>query len=193
MNNDFANLMQNKSDADLVKIVTVERDQYQPHAISAAEAEIENRKMDPEIIEKLSSDFRNKQAQKTNFESRFVGSHIRFVNCIIDTILILILSRICTYIADFLIPNFEPEFLLFFTILNFYAYYFYLELKYQKTPGKYITKTSVVNPNGEQPGKNEIRNRTLARFIPFDRISFIFVPNGIHDRLSKTTVVKDIA
>ncbi len=192
MNIDFKNLMQNKSDAELVKIVTIERDQYQTKAISTAEAEIESRKLNPELIEKLSSDFRIIQAQKMNFESRFVGSHIRFVNFILDAILILILIAISTYIADFLIPDHEPEFLLFFTILNFFTYYYYLELKFQKTPGKYITKTSVVNLKGEQPGKKEIMNRTLARFIPLDRVSFIFVPKGIHDRLSNTTVVKDI-
>ncbi len=66
-----------------------------------------------------------------------------------------------------------------------------MEIKFQKTLGKFVTKTKVVKLNGEKPTNEDIITRTFCRLIPFDRISFLFVKNGIHDFLSKTKVVKD--
>ena len=55
----------------------------------------------------------------------------------------------------------------------------------------HVTKTKVVKMNGEKPTDGDIITRTFCRLIPFDRLSFLFVKNGIHDFLSKTKVVKD--
>jgi uncharacterized RDD family membrane protein YckC len=75
--------------------------------------------------------------------------------------------------------------------VGFFGYYVIMETKYQKTIGKYITKTKVVNKNGTKPEVGDIVRRTFCRLIPFDRISFLFTANGFHDRLSDTTIIKD--
>jgi uncharacterized RDD family membrane protein YckC len=74
---------------------------------------------------------------------------------------------------------------------SFFGYYVFMETKYQKTIGKFITKTKVVNKNGTRPEVGDIVRRTFCRLIPFDRISFLFTQNGFHDRLSDTTIIKD--
>ncbi len=74
---------------------------------------------------------------------------------------------------------------------TFIGYYAIMETKFQKTVGKYVTKTTVVKMNGEKPTNGDIVTRTFCRLIPFDRLSFLFMKNGIHDLLSKTKVVKD--
>jgi hypothetical protein len=65
-----------------------------------------------------------------------------------------------------------------------------MEFKFQKTLGKFITKTKVVNQR-EKPSINDIMRRTFCRLIPFDRLSFLFMENGIHDGLSNTRVIKE--
>ena len=75
--------------------------------------------------------------------------------------------------------------------LSFFGYYSLMELKYQKTVGKFITHTSVVTQNGAKPELGDIVRRTFCRLIPFDRVSFLFTNNGFHDKLSDTTIIKD--
>ena len=77
-------------------------------------------------------------------------------------------------------------------LTTFTAYYGIMEIKFQKTVGKFATRTKVVNMNGEKPENAAIISRTFCRLIPFDRVSFLFTKNGIHDFLSKTKVVKDV-
>ncbi|QHI34861.1 hypothetical protein IMCC3317_02060 [Kordia antarctica] len=74
---------------------------------------------------------------------------------------------------------------------TFIAYYAIMEIKFQKTIGKFVTKTKVVKINGEKPENRDIIYRSFYRLIPFDRISFLFTKNGIHDLLSQTKVIKD--
>jgi uncharacterized RDD family membrane protein YckC len=66
-----------------------------------------------------------------------------------------------------------------------------MEYTFQKSIGKFITKTSVVTKKGLQPTLVDIIARTFYRLIPFDAISYLFTPNGFHDHLSATTVVSD--
>ncbi|TPD65416.1 RDD family protein [Flavobacterium microcysteis] len=70
-------------------------------------------------------------------------------------------------------------------------YYNVFEIFFSRTIGKFITKTIVVNINGEKPDSQEILVRSLCRLIPFDGFSFLGAPNkGWHDSISKTYVVK---
>lgn len=56
--------------------------------------------------------------------------------------------------------------------------------------GKFITKTKVVNYEGEKPSFNTILVRSLCRCIPFDAFSFLGDDGkGWHDSISKTYVV----
>ncbi len=123
-------------------------------------------------------------------DSNVVGSGIRFLNFIIDFIIWLIIAGILTFPLN---ANLGTQMLLGYLILfgTFIGYYVIMEIKFQKTIGKFITKTRVVKMNGEKPENSDIIFRTFCRLIPFDRISFLFMKNGIHDMLSKTKVVKD--
>lgn len=67
-------------------------------------------------------------------------------------------------------------------------YYGFFEGIWQRTPGKFILGTVVVNAAGEKPSFGQILGRTLCRFIPFEAFSF-FGQEGWHDSIPKTKVV----
>jgi uncharacterized RDD family membrane protein YckC len=68
-------------------------------------------------------------------------------------------------------------------------YYVVQEGMTGRTLAKLITKTKVIDQNGQIPDFKTILLRTLCRFIPFDALSFIG-SEGWHDTLSKTRVVE---
>ena len=61
-----------------------------------------------------------------------------------------------------------------------------------KTLGKLITKTHVVDDDGNKPTTGALLKRSLCRMIPFDAFSFFSEnPVGWHDRYANTMVVDD--
>tara|TARA_R110002051_G_scaffold251672_1_gene311046 strand:- start:4527 stop:5108 length:582 start_codon:yes stop_codon:yes gene_type:complete len=190
MENEFAKVMSERTDEELIKIVTVERKGYNPIAIEAADAEVERRNINTSEFEKIKEKATIEKKQKQKVDSNVVSSGIRFLNFIIDFIIWLIIAAIFTFPLS---ANDGNQMLLGYVIMfaTFIGYYAILEIKFQKTVGKFITKTKVVTLNGEKPENGEIISRTFCRLIPFDQLSFLFMKNGIHDNLSKTKVVKD--
>ncbi|PCJ96104.1 MAG: hypothetical protein COA50_07955 [Flavobacteriaceae bacterium] len=195
MENEFVKTMSERTNKELVSIVTVERENYNPTAITAADAEVAKRNIDTttfqEIKEKASSE--KKQLQKT--DANVVNSGIRFLNFIIDLMAVSIVFILLGYIIGIFIGNdyldlFQIVLPLMYFII-FLGYYAFMELRFQKTLGKFVTKTKVVKMDGSLPDNGDILARTFCRLIPFDRLSFLFVKNGIHDFLSKTKVIKD--
>ena len=70
-------------------------------------------------------------------------------------------------------------------------YYSTLEVTTGRTLAKYITRTKVVDENGNTPGFTTILARSASRFIPFEPFSFLGGENsGWHDRISKTKVIE---
>lgn len=70
-------------------------------------------------------------------------------------------------------------------------YYAGMESLSGRTIGKYITKTMVVNIDGEKVTSDIILRRTLCRLIPFEGFSFFGAnARGWHDTISDTYVVK---
>lgn len=195
MENEFKEVMSQRTNEELIKILTVEIGKYQPLAIEAAELEVKKRNIDTSDFEQIREKAFAEKEQKEKVNSNVVGSGIRFVNFLIDFIVWLVLAfMISSVIGFFIQPTNQGIISLIGYILifgTFIAYYAIMEIKFQKTIGKFVTKTKVVKINGEKPTDSDIIARTFCRFIPFDRISFLFVKNGIHDYLSKTTVVKD--
>lgn len=187
---DFKDVMSKRTNEELIKIVTVDRNGYQPSAIEAAEEEIKKRNIDTNKIEQIKVELTTKIEEQKEFVSKKVGSLTRFIHFVVDTIIWLIIVAIITS------PINAKDgvqmllgYLLFF--ITFIGYYIFMETKYQKTIGKFITKTSVINNNGTKPSLSDISRRTFCRLIPFDRISYLFTSNGFHDRLSDTTIIKD--
>lgn len=199
MENEFTKVMSERTDQELIKIVTVERERYNPTAIEAADLEIEKRNIDTAEFEKIKEKATVDKEQRQKVDSNVVGSGTRFINFLLDFIVWLVFASLISFIIGLFVPVTSENqgiltlliYLIFFG--SFIAYYAIMEIKFQKTVGKFVTKTKVVTMNGEKPENGEIIARTFCRLIPFDRLSFLFVKNGIHDFLSKTKVVKDTA
>lgn len=77
--------------------------------------------------------------------------------------------------------------------LAYVGYYFIFELAFGQTVGKMLTGTKVVGVDGEKPTVPALIGRSLARYIPFEPLSFLFYGSyptkGWHDRVSGTLVV----
>jgi len=126
----------------------------------------------------------------------------RFLNYILDRIFFfvfafifgILLGIIIAFIAPSLSWIYETENMLIEYALGFVIimiYYVTLEATTGRSIAKFITKTKVVDENGEQPNFNTILLRSLCRFIPFEAFSFLGSENtGWHDRLSKTRVIE---
>ncbi len=195
MNTDFKKVMSERTDEELIVIVTVEKDNYQPLAIVAAEEEIKKRNIDPMTIEKVAGDLKGKKEKTKYFETRRVRSITRLIHFVVDSIAFILVTMILSFIVGIF---FQPTDRFLMTILGyllltsgFFGYYVFMETKYQKTIGKFITKTTVITKDGEKPTMENIIRRTFYRLLPFDRLSFLFAINGFHDRLSDTLLIKD--
>jgi uncharacterized RDD family membrane protein YckC len=129
----------------------------------------------------------------------------RFINYIIDrilfyviifglTLLVALVSEFFNIpeILDFLIRfedlNWYEDFI--FTAVLFSSYYFLFENFTQRTIGKFITKTKVVDVNGNKPNATAFFYRSLMRFIPFEPFSFLGAEaRGWHDTATATFVI----
>lgn len=127
----------------------------------------------------------------------------RFVNCILDTLIVhIIIVSIATtaVIIGNVTNNYELtkwaestttfQRLLFWAIMLF-LYYFLTETYFSRTFAKYFTKTIVVTKDGSRPKKKAISIRTLSRFIPLECLTFLGRNvRGLHDLFSDTYVVR---
>ncbi|MGQ7947144.1 RDD family protein [Flavobacterium sp. WC2509] len=190
MNTDFKEVMSKRTDDELIKIVTIDKGKYQPLAIEVAEEEIKKRNIDTSKFEQVKVDLTAKITEQEEFEAKKVSSLTRFLNFIIDLIVWFIIVAILTNSLNAKDPV-QMLFGYFIFFVSYISYYAFMETKFQKTIGKFITKTKVVNKDGTKPQGGDILRRTFCRLIPFDRISFLFTPNGFHDRLSDTIIIKD--
>ncbi len=78
----------------------------------------------------------------------------------------------------------------FFNFIVSMIYFVALEGLTGRTIAKFITKTKVVDSDGNKPSLGVVFMRSLCRFIPFEAFSFFGSDvSGWHDTLSKTTVV----
>jgi len=75
-------------------------------------------------------------------------------------------------------------------VITWWSYYILTEFLFQRTLGKLVTKTKVVTTTGEKPTITWILIRTLSRSVPFEALTFLLSESGLHDRISKTKVVK---
>ncbi len=121
----------------------------------------------------------------------YVPLNIRMYNFLIDIILWGMIAGTVEALFKLIIPENNDILSFIIYLITFLGYYGFTEYKYQKTLAKFITKTKVVTHNELKPNKIEILIRTLSRLIPIDPISFYVSTFGIHDRLSKTRVIKD--
>jgi uncharacterized RDD family membrane protein YckC len=195
MKQDFTEVRSKRTDEELIEIVKVKREDYQTEAVQAAEKELESRKINPDQIELVKQDLAKEESKKQAFDSSKVTSWTRLIHFFVDLIAFFLIALILSLVLDLFLPTPDQGTLNLIgyglILIAFFLYFVYMEYKYQKTIGKFLTKTKVVMTDGRKPELNEIFIRTVCRLIPLDRISFLFTKNGFHDRLSNTTVIKE--
>lgn len=130
-------------------------------------------------------------------EKRFVNMIIDFAGYYIFSILIgmavgfIALLGIEGPIDYFSNINRVEEYIL--NLIIGLTYYFLMEIFFQKSLGKFITKTIVVLKDGSKPSSGDIFIRSLCRYIPFEAFSFLGDQGrGWHDSLSETYVVDEV-
>lgn len=196
MTNRYAVPMSKRTDKDLIKIITVERDSYEPLAVEAAMAEIEKRNLDTSLIEETKK-YVAEEFEKQEALNDQVGLGIRFVHLVVDTIAYHVLTFILLIAVIYIVPSRADDLVFLQTaglslfLLSVFLYYVLMEHLFQKTIGKYITGTKVVHKNGEKASLADIFVRTVYRFLPFDSITFYTRENGFHDEFSNTMVIRD--
>jgi len=116
------------------------------------------------------------------------GKTLRIVNFLLDTGIYLTLM-----ITFFMIFRnvIDKENVKWISTICYFFYYFLFEYLKGQTLGKMITKSKVVSVTGDRDYFFvQILGRTLMRFIPFDILSYLFSSRGLHDWISKTTIIK---
>lgn len=126
----------------------------------------------------------------------------RTLNFLIDNILILILAYLIALILElvFQFANFKFDrsvslILLIPTV--FFAYYYFFEFYLQKTIGKFLTNTIVIDEYANRPTRKQIVWRIFYRIPRFRLINFYWKEymegnkfcHGLHDRKTTTWVV----
>jgi uncharacterized RDD family membrane protein YckC len=113
-------------------------------------------------------------------------------NFIIDILVLLVIIVLFTYLIWFVYPDITDTDSAAFDVLastTFFLYYFLSEFFFGKTVGKILTKTIVLDKNGNKPKTFNLVVRSLVRLIPVESITFLF-GLGFHDLVSGTVVVK---
>jgi uncharacterized RDD family membrane protein YckC len=116
----------------------------------------------------------------------------RVANFIVDSIVLSVIVLLVAALGYLIYPEMLNENSLVPDILSFVvyvSYYFFFEAFTGKTIGKLLTRTVVVNRLGGKPTLANTFIRTLLRLVPAEGISFLFGNVGLHDLISRTTVV----
>ncbi len=117
------------------------------------------------------------------------GENTRINNFIIDFFISFVLAFFLAEATSFMGGNDWAAFIVYGLVR--FAYYFFPEMGNGKTVGKMITKTKVVDINGDTPTTTMLVKRTLLRAIS---LLFTFISDenvAFHDQFSKTYVVND--
>lgn len=131
-----------------------------------------------------------------------IASGPRFGHFIIDLIVFQIVIYIVSYLFELLtsFTNFSVRLNLTISLISsivllllYPAFYAFCENKWQRTPGKYLTRTVVIDEYGNKPELRSIILRSLIRLVPFEPFSCLSdnYSNGWHDRWAKTWVVTE--
>ncbi|MBK0384256.1 RDD family protein [Pedobacter sp. SD-b] len=174
MENQFSKVMSKLTDKELIDILTIKRKDYQPLAIEAAEKEIAERKIDVVNFEEIKSELTNELTEKLQIERTILNKRttnsIQAFSLIIDIIAIFLIILFLAYLLDCATPYVNEKAVnklaYFVFILPYFLYFIILDLIFQKTLGKFLTKTKVVNLDGNKCTLAQIAGRTFFRIIP---------------------------
>ena len=116
------------------------------------------------------------------------GKALRLVDFLIDSGIFFILLILFVFAFKDIIAI---ENIKWISGVLYFLYYFLFEYFSGQTIAKMITKSKVVSST-DRYNYYFIRIfiRSLTRLIPLDIISYLFVSRGLHDWISKTSVIK---
>tara|TARA_Y100001934_G_C12267859_1_gene733313 strand:+ start:561 stop:1157 length:597 start_codon:yes stop_codon:yes gene_type:complete len=195
MKQDFSEIMSGHTDDQLIEIVKIKREDYQEEAVKAAEIELQKRGLEVSQINLIEEVLQDDLKHKSQLEATKVSAWTRLLHFCIDLLIYIIILFLFGLILELFKVNLSQENgtkLGYFLLVSlFYAYYVFMEYRYQKTIAKFLTRTKVVMEDGRKPELKDILLRTTCRFIPFDRFSYFFSNLGLHDKFSNTKVLKD--
>ena len=121
-----------------------------------------------------------------------VGTGTRTINFLADSLLIFILAYITHKIQNWYVFYYRSRYFgfawHFFAML--FLYYTFFESIFARTPGKWLSYSTVVNANNQKPSFLQILIRSAARMIVIDLFFLPFLNKTLHDYLSKTDVVE---
>lgn len=116
------------------------------------------------------------------------GKTLRLINFLIDS---SIYFGIITIFIIIFKNEIGQENIKWISILFYFLYYFLFESIKGQTIGKIITRSKVVSKTkNKKYFLVQILTRTLLRFLPLDMLTYIFSFRGLHDWISKTTIIK---
>ncbi len=124
----------------------------------------------------------------------------RFGHFILDYLVYLSILYIFEYIINMLLASSSTylnlTIALGYNIVGIFlypVYYTIFEYYFQRTPGKFLTKTLVIDEYGNKPGLKNIMLRSVCRLVPFEFVSCYGdkYSYGWHDRWSETWVVTE--
>ncbi len=149
----------------------------------------------PSVSEETLSQHKTFSTLVTNEVHVLASNSRRFINLIID---ISAISLFCFPILTMVYSNINQIATkktialtgLIVSIIIAFLYYLILELIFQATIGKALTKTTVISITGNHPRFKNLLIRSISRFIPFEAYSYINSEVGLHDKLSKTRVIR---
>jgi uncharacterized RDD family membrane protein YckC len=127
------------------------------------------------------------------------GAGRRFLNLIIDMIIIYVISFLEGIILNVLFGSEVSKYICAIYIISLgtiFLYYYLFEYIFQKTIAKFITGTKIVLNDGARVNSKAVIIRTISRFIPFEAFSIYTGKDEEqkntwwHDRWSKTSVIK---
>ncbi|MBR2647487.1 MAG: RDD family protein [Sediminibacterium sp.] len=120
-----------------------------------------------------------------------VGDGTRILNFLIDTLLVFLLAMIAFRTWNWYVYywRFTPYNFGWFFFGSVFIYYTLFETLTQRTPGKWLSKSKVVNISGKKPSLLAVMIRSLARITVIDLFFSPFLGMPLHDYISKTRVV----
>lgn len=116
------------------------------------------------------------------------GKTLRLINFLLDTLIYFAFVIVLIILFK---NNIVQEKVKWISVLVYFLYYFLFEFIGGQTPGKMITRSKVVSTtNKKEYFFTQILIRTLIRFLPLDMLTYLFSYRGLHDLITKTTVIK---
>lgn len=139
----------------------------------------------------------NMPPDQLNYKIPIVSRTHRFVHYLVDSLVIFVLTMFMIQVFSiggyYMTYEFGPlkvNFNNWNRVLISGLYYVLFEFYLHKSLGKFVTKTIVVDEQGQFLSLKKTIIRTLCRLIPFEGFSCLLNPSiGWHDQISKSFVI----